>query len=338
VKYAMFLPGSDGPAMAGWARRIEDAGFDSLWQGELVNSSIIPLAAVSHAVSRIKLASGIALAFTRSPVMLAFCALDMDLLTGGRFILGLGVGSTARNNQWYAGRDAGRPVSQMREYIEVARLAMQAAQEGGPFSFDGEFYTVDARNMLRRPSAQPRPLVPIYVAAVRSRMAFLVGEMADGLVGSPLFSPRYLREFILPAVGEGLKKSARTRDQVEVLGQCVTIIEDDLAIAYRVARGMMLFQIWARIYDSLFEFHGFGDVVARVRAIQKGEAKGDPSDEISEEMVDAFCAVGPLERVRETVAEREGLLDTVILTVPFTGTTPQQQDQYRNRILKAFSQ
>jgi alkanesulfonate monooxygenase SsuD/methylene tetrahydromethanopterin reductase-like flavin-dependent oxidoreductase (luciferase family) len=180
MKYAMFLPGGSPEVLIDWAQKIEAAGFDSLWQGEIVNAALLPLAAVAPAVKKIKLGSGVVLDFTRSPVMLAFAALDLDFLSQGRFILDLGVAHQNRNNNWYAGHDAGKPVSQMREYLRVLRLIMEKAAKGGEIDFPGEFYRIHARNFFSRSTPQPRPQVPLYIAAVKPKMAALTGELADG--------------------------------------------------------------------------------------------------------------------------------------------------------------
>lgn len=337
MKHAMFLPGGSAEVMIDWARKFEAAGFDSLWQGELVNSALLPLAAVAPAVKKIKLGAGVVLAFTHSPVMLAFAALDLDFLSQGRFILGLGVAHQHRNNNWYAGRDAGKPVSQMREYLQVLRLIMDKAAKGGEVEFQGQFYQIHARNFFARSTPQPRPHVPLYIAAVKPKMAALTGELGDGLVGNPMFSPQHVRENIVPGLQAGLSKAGRKREDVEVLGQCFAVIDDDLATAYRIAAGAMMFSIWANIYDDIFAAHGFAETVAQVRAMQRTPERLQAIDLISREMVDAFCAVGPVDRVRAKVAEREGLLDTVILAVPATNTTREQQDYYRTKLLTAFA-
>ncbi|MBI3796247.1 MAG: hypothetical protein HY268_04655, partial [Deltaproteobacteria bacterium] len=118
---------------------------------------------------------------------------------------------------------------------------------------------------------------------------------------------------------------------------CFAVIDDDLSTAYRIGAGAMLFSIWAAIYDDIFAAHGFAETVARVRAMQRTPERLKAIELIPPEMVDAFCAVGAVERVRAKVKEREGLLDTVILAVPATSTTREQQDFYRNRLLEAFA-
>lgn len=337
MKYAMFLPSGPPEVLIDWAQKIEQAGFDSLWQSELVNSALIPLAAVAPAVKKVKLGTGVVLAFTQSPVMLAFAALDLDFLSSGRFLLGLGVAHPNRNNNWYAGHDAGKPVKQMREYLQVLRLIMEKAPKGGDVEFPGEFYRIHARNFFSRSNLQPRPLVPLYVAAVKPKMAALTGELGDGLIGNPMFSPKHVRENIVPALQAGLNKAGRKRSDIEVLGQCFAIIEDDLTTAYRIGAGAMLFSIWAAIYDDIFAAHGFAETVAQVRATQHTPERGKAIDLIPQEMIEAFCAVGPVDRVRTKVQERTGLLDTVLLAVPATNTTREQQDYYRHKLLDAFA-
>lgn len=337
MQHAMFLPNGSPEVMIDWARKIEAAGFASLWQGELTNSALLPLAAVAPAVKSIKLGAGVVLAFTHSPVMLAFAALDLDFLSNGRFTLGLGVGHQHRTNNWYAGRDAGKPVAQMREYLHVLRLIMDKASTGGEVEFQGEFYQLRSRNFFARSTPQPRPRVPLYLAAVKPQMARLTGELGDGLIGNPMFSPQHVRENIVPPLQVGLNKAGRKRTDLEVLGQCFTVVDDDLATAYRIGAGAMVFSVWALIYDDIFIAHGFADTVARVRALQRTPERMSAIDLIPPEMVDAFCAVGPVDRVRTKVREREGLLDTVVLGVPVTGTTREQQDFYRQRILAAFA-
>lgn len=337
MKYAAFLTGESPEEWIAWARRCEAAGFSSLWHGEVVNSALVPLAAVAPQTERIQLGTGVSLAFAHSPVMLAFAALDMDVASHGRFRLGLGVAHPNRNNNWYGGRDTGRTLAQIREYVGVVRAAMQVAQSGGAVDFQGAFYHVRARSFFARSVRQPRPTVPIYMAAVQRRMAALAAELCDGIVGNPLYSARHLREVVAPAVRDGLARGGRTRADLEVLGQCFTVIDDDLARAYRVGAGGLLFSIWAQIYDPIFREHGFDDVVQKVRAAQR-EGVANPADLIPPEMVDAFCAVGPVDRVRSSLKEREGLLDTVILAVPSGGgTPPDEQAHYRERILQAFS-
>ena len=119
MKQAMFLAVRPYDEMVAWALKYESAGFDSLWQAELTNSALIQLATLAPGLGSIKIGSGVPLAFNHNPVMLAFLAMHLDFPSQDKFILGLEVAHQNRNKNWYAGRDEGKPVSQMREYIEV---------------------------------------------------------------------------------------------------------------------------------------------------------------------------------------------------------------------------
>ncbi len=338
MRYGMFLTASNHREMVNWACKYESAGFDSLWQAELTNSALIPLAGVAPSTSTIKIGAGVVLAFNHSPVMLALQALDLDVLAGGRFILGLGAADRHRNNNWYGGRDGGKPVSQMREYVEVLRLAMDKMEAGGDLEYDGVFYQIAAKNFFARSIPRVRPRIPIYIAAVKPRMAAMTGELCDGLIGNPLFSPQHVQENILPPLKTGLDRAGRDRSAIEVLGQCFAIIDQDLAAAYRIAAGAMLFSIWAGAYDEIFAAHGFSEAVCQVRALGGTGKKDKGLDLIPRELIDAFCAVGPIDRVRGRLNERKGLLDTTILAVPNTGTSEEQRQHYRNKILESFSE
>ena len=114
-------------------------------------------------------------------------------------------------------------------------------------------------------------------------------------------------------------------------------LDDDLTTAYRIGAGAMMFSVWARIYDEVFAAHGFSETVEQVRSMQRTPDTDKAVELILDDMVDAFCAVGPIVRPRAKIDEREGLLDTTILTVPNTGTTQEQRDYYRDKILDAFT-
>jgi len=257
VKHAMFLAAGPHDEMIAWTKKYESAGLDSSWQAELTNSALIQLAAIAPSIGSIKIGSGVALAFNYSPVMLAFQAMELDFLSQGKFILGLGVAHQNRNNNWYAGRDEGKPVSQMREYIEVLELIMDKAPTVGEIDYQGKFYHLHARNFFARTTPQPRSRLPIYIAAAKPRMAVLKGELRDGLIGKPVFSPRHVRGHILPALKTGLDKAGRSRSDVEVLRQC-------------------------------FAAHGFAETVEQVRSLQRKPDTDKAVELIPNEMVDTF--------------------------------------------------
>src|SRR3954451_8014103 len=191
------------------ARQAEAAGIECVWMPELFRSSVTQATWVAAATERIGVGTGIAWAFTRSPFILAVTALDIDEMSGGRFRLGLGAGVERLNETWH-GVDYGRPAPHLRETIAALRLIMQTAPTGEPIRFAGDYHDIDIKGWIR-PHATAREAVPIYTAAVREGMARMAGDVADGLIGHPMCSLRWLDEVLVANFETGLARSSRER-------------------------------------------------------------------------------------------------------------------------------
>src|SRR4051794_18577929 len=181
--------------LADQARATEAAGIECVWTPELFRSSVTQATWIAAATERIGVGTGIAWAFTRSPFILAVTALDIDEMSGGRFRLGLGAGVKRLNETWH-GVDYGRPAPHLRETIEAVRLIMQKAPSGEPIRYEGTYHDIDIKGWVR-PHASVRETVPIYTAAVREGMARMAGDVADGLIGHPICSLRWLDEVLV---------------------------------------------------------------------------------------------------------------------------------------------
>lgn len=212
---------ADGAALAVEA---EAAGFDAIWATEFHNRDVYTwMAAMGQATSRIAIGSGIAYAFARPPVLVAAAAADVDEITGGRVILGLGTGTQRMNEDWY-GLPFSRPAARMAEAVQVIRAAWAAAS-GPRLRFEGQFWNLDIENYRR--SGLARPTIPIWVAGVNRLMSRTAGEVADGHIGHPLFSRRYIREVARPAVEDGIHRAQRPRDAFTFANYVICSIHDD---------------------------------------------------------------------------------------------------------------
>ena len=167
------LTGADPAGLAAFARAAEAAGFGRLWAPELHRSSTIPLAVAAAATDRIGIATGIALAFTRSPMVLALEALDLDELSGGRMTIGLGAGVRRLNADWHAA-PYDPPLRRMRETVAAVRELTAALAGGRDARAEGGLVGVDVRG-LRRPHVAPRAAIPVWLAAVLPGMTRLTG-------------------------------------------------------------------------------------------------------------------------------------------------------------------
>ena len=252
----------------------------------------------------IGIGTGITWAFTRSPFLLAVSALDIDEMSGGRFRLGLGAGVKRLNERWH-GAEYGRPAPHLRETVEATRLIMESANAGAPIRYEGTYHDIDIKGWTR-PHPAFREKVPIYVAAVGEGMARMAGDVADGVLGHLICSPRWLEEVMIPNFEKGLSRSGRERSSFDFIpGMCVAIAEDDSEVeaAYDAARKTLAFYATVRTYAPVFEIDGFGSEAEAVgNAFRAGDLAGVAAA-VTDEMVDTYCAVGTIDRVREKVGE-----------------------------------
>ncbi|HSJ18905.1 MAG TPA: LLM class flavin-dependent oxidoreductase [Solirubrobacterales bacterium] len=327
--------GGTAEELAEQARGAESAEIECVWAPELFRSSLIQAAWLAARTERIGVGSGIAWAFTRSPFIVAVSALDIDEMSQGRFRLGLGAGVKRLNESWH-GVEYGRPAPHLRETIEAVRMIMDKAHKGEPIRVQGEYHDIDIEGWVR-PHPPVRDTVPIYTAAVREGMARMAGDVADGLIGHPMCSMRWLDEVVVANFERGLERSGRNRAEFDFLPTVCCAIDDDERAAYEAARRTVAFYATVRTYMPLWEMHGFGDQAAGVGdAFRSGDLAG-MSSHVSDEMVDTYCAAGPLDKVRAHVAEVAKRADGLFLTPPTYFIAPEQLFEYQRRIIDAFA-
>src|SRR5690348_16063008 len=179
-----------------------------LFVAEAAHDPFVALTLASTATERIELGTSIAVAFARTPMELAYSAYDLQRLTGGRFVLGLGSQIKPHITRRYA-MPWSDPAGRMREYVEALRAIFASWQTGEPLAFAGEHY----QHTLMPPLFSPGPLdVPsprIWVAAVGPRMVDVAGGVADGIICHPLLSRSYLAEVLAPGVATARAANGR---------------------------------------------------------------------------------------------------------------------------------
>lgn len=327
--------GDSTAELAEQARDAEAAGVDCVWAVELFRSSLTQAMWLAAQTETIGVASGIAWAFTRSPMILALSALDIDEVSGGRFRLGLGAGVKRLNESWH-GVDYGRPAPHLRETVEVVRLIIEKAGDGEPIRYEGEYHDVDIKGWVR-PHAKVRDSIPIYTAAVQQGMARVAGDVADGMIGHPMCSMRWLDEVLVANFELGLTRSGRERASFDFLPTVCCAIDDDEAAALDAARRTVAFYATVRTYAPLWEMHGFGDAAAEVgNAFRRGDF-ASMADLIPDEMVETYAAAGPLDKVRERVEAVAERGDGIWFTPPTYFLAPEQIGEYQRRIVEAFA-
>jgi probable F420-dependent oxidoreductase len=320
--------------LAEQARAAEAAGIDCVWAVELFRSSLTQATWLAASTESVGVGTGIAWAFTRSAMILALSALDVDEISEGRFRLGLGAGVKRLNETWH-GVDYGRPAPHLRETVEAVRLIIDKAGTGEPIRYAGDYHDIDIKGWSR-PHAKVRDVIPIYTGAVQGGMARMAGDVADGLIGHPMCSLRWLDEVLVANFEEGLSRSGRERAGLDFLPAVCCAISDDEEVAYEAARRTICFYATVRTYMPLWEMHGYAATAAAVgEAFRRADFAAMPKL-IPDDMVDTYCAAGPLEKVRERVEQVAERGDGIWLGPPTYFIAPEEIAAYQRRIVESF--
>lgn len=300
-------------------RRAEEAGAETLWVSELHRSATGTAAALAAGTRQARVGTSIVLAFTRSPMVTALEALDLDELSGGRFVLGIGSGVQRLNEDWH-NVTFGKPVGHMREVVRNVRMFWHTCTTGEPIMADGEWEPMRIRG-YERPFAVTNPDIPIYLAAMGPHMTRLAGEIGDGWISHELCSPDYLSQRVLPDLDQGIGRAPnRTRADLDVVVSACCSVAPDAAVARRRAAGLVGFYATVRTYADFFAFHGLASDQQRViEAFRGGKGADHLTDEVSDAMVDALTMSGTRQDVAARIAGYEGVADTIKLSPPTHG-------------------
>jgi probable F420-dependent oxidoreductase len=330
--------GGRGPrrfrAAADLARRAEAAGFGAVWTGELYNrSATIPMAVLGAATDRIAIGSDIAYGVGRAPLIWAAEARDLDELTGGRIVLGLGNGTAGMMENWLD-TSGEAPAARMEELVTLLRKLWRLHE--GPVHHEGRFY----RLHLVPTADTPPPLrahLPIWTAGVGPRMVRAAGRVADGLVGHPMTTPRYLDEVVRPELARGAADAGRSLDGFVVKGMRMCAVDADVAAARRRIAFAIGQYAASRVYDRLFALHGWDGAQRRIRAAAKERNPAAMAAAVPEEAIDAIGIACRPADLPARVAEHAAGFDHLNLCAPPWGLRAEELETATEAILAALS-
>ena len=325
------LPASElVPLVQGW----EAAGVEGVWAPQIFGAPFAALAAAAAVTRRIKLGTGIALAFTRSPLETACSAIDLDHISEGRAVLGLGSSAQSQIEGSF-GMPYGKPLAHMREVVEQVRAVIAQGHSGELGKLEGTYATLDLTHFrLIRPAL--RPAIPIYLPAVFEKACEQAGEIADGLLGHPLWTTRWVREKVGRHVKLGLDRAGRARSDIAVNLMIFTVINPDRAEAIADARANIAFYTQSPQYLRYFAEIGFGREAQAIQAAFAAQDFAAMAKECPDEMVRAITVLGSADEVRAQIAERAEGADAITPVVPQFGIAPDKAAVYRQRIAEVF--
>lgn len=323
MKVDAMLRGNNPSEIAEDARARERAGFDGIWTTETNHDPFLPLVVAAEHTDRVQLGTAIAVAFARSPMTLAYTSHDLQVLSRGRFVLGLGSQVAAHVRHRFS-MPWSHPARRMREYVQALRAIWAAWNTGEPLRFRGEFYS----HVLMTPffSPPPSPWGPprVHLAAVGDQMTQVAGELCDGLLAHSFTTPTYLRERTLPALERGLREAGRTRGDVEV-GLSVFVVtgrtSEELVQAARAVREQIAFYASTPSYRAVLELHGWsvlGEELSRLARSGEPDVWRRMGELIDDTVLEAFAVVAEPDRVGAAILERfSGLVDRLSILAPY---------------------
>jgi probable F420-dependent oxidoreductase len=304
VKIDASLVGSKLSDSGTEAAHAEARGFDGAWSVESAHDPFLPLVLASQATERIELGTSVAIAFARNPMNVAQLAWDIQSLARGRFILGLGTQIRPHIEKRFS-MPWSKPVERLREFLLAIRAIWQAWQTGEELSFEGEFYTHNLMNPIFNPGPNEFGAPPIYCAGVGPRMVETVGEIADGFIVHPLYSPSFLASETIPALERGLAKRGRSRKDFPI--SCQTIVALGRTSAQIVAarqKARMALAYFASSFRSPMDHHGYGALHLELDQLRKTGAWGEMMNRIDDQLFDCFAVSGTPHDVGRTLRER----------------------------------
>jgi probable F420-dependent oxidoreductase len=298
--------GFDPDGIAEAARKAEDSGYDGVWTAETSHDPFLPIAVAAGATRNLEFGTGIAVAFARNPMNLAVLANDLQLLTKGRFMLGLGSQIKPHITKRFS-MPWSHPAPRMRELVLAIRAIWATWETGEKLDFRGEFYTHTLMTPFFVPGRNPYGNPKILLAAVGEMMTEAAGEVADGLLVHGFSTERYLREVSLPALERGAAKAGKTRADLTVSypGFVVTGATDaDVAVATKAVREQIAFYGSTPAYRPVLDLHGWGELQTQLNALSKQGEWVKMGELIDDEVLDAFAVVAPIDEVAERVKAR----------------------------------
>ncbi len=322
MKLDTFLPPTSPAEVPRLAEAAEAMGFDGLWIGETSHDSFLASALAAEHTERLDLGTAISLAFSKSPMALAYTAWDIQALASGRFILGLGSQVKGHMERRFSVPWV-PPRPKMREVILALRTIWGSWQDGEPLDFQGQHFAFNLMTPFFNPGPLEHPEIPIYLAGVNPGMARLGGELCEGLHVHPFHTVRYVQEVLRPAVEEGARQAGRSPEAVTFVAPVFVAIgasEEERDAALRLAADQVAFYASTRTYRRVLELHGHGAVGERLHKLSLqgrwDEMGGELPTEFLEEVV---LRAHPDDLVHALHAKYRGVLDRLSLYVPFDG-------------------
>lgn len=317
MRIGVTLPSRKGPISEVGAKafRAEQAGFQSVWSYEVYRNPFTLLSVAAANTEHVTLGTGLAAAFSRSPFAAANAAADIDDISGGRMLFGLGTGVPEFLRAFHS-TDAEHPLGRLSEYIDVLRLSWEYLATGQADRLEGQHYRFKAPRVNPWGERElPRQQIPIGLAAMGPKLIELAGRKADAWLGY-FTTQKYVDEFVREHLEIGARKAGRDSSQIEICAETVCSVSDDRELAMSRARKQVGFYATHSAGAQVAAMHGLQDAVNDLREgfLREGIAAFERTDD---RLVDLLSITGTPEEARQKLAQYEGFVDHIVLHAPY---------------------
>ena len=302
-------------------RDAESLGYDTVIAVETQHNPYLALAIAAQEPSKIELGTGIALCFTKSPVDTAYTAWDLQRMSGGRFVLGIGSQVKGHVTRRF-GMPWSKPAQRMKDYVGAMRACFHTWQTGEPINFRSEHYNISLMTPNFSPPPQAHPHIPILIAAVQSLMLQVAGEVCDGVRLHGIVTRKYLDQIAFPNLKKGFEKAGRPQSEWSNFqiggGGFLVAGKDKDAVAKGVEnmKSTIAFYGSTRSYRSSFEIDGWGDIAEHLHKLSVQQKWREMAQLVTEEMVHAFAAVGTYDEIAGAIKKRFAGINRLSFDMP----------------------
>lgn len=316
------VDGTSGGDLSGILEQVaiaEELGLDAVWSAETNRDPFLPLLLAAEHSGRLTVGTAVAVAFARTPMTVAVLANDLQTLSSGRFILGLGSQIKAHVERRFA-MPWSQPAARMREFVCALQAIWSSWQDGSRLDFRGDFY----QHTLMTPVFSPGPgewgPPPVFIAAVGPLMTRVAAQVADGVIVHGFTTERYLREVTMPTIEAALEQSGRGRDRFTVCypGLLATgSTQEQLDRAMAAVRAQIAFYGATPAYRVVLELHGWGELHDELHRLSVARDWGAMTELVDDEVLHTFAVVGEPELAADQIQARFGdLVDRYTLSTP----------------------
>ena len=317
-------PEPDWTTLGAQVREAGALGYDTVVAVEVQHDPYLMIAIAAQEPSTVELGTSIALAFTKSPAATAYTAWDLQRMSGGRLVLGLGSQVKGHITRRF-GMPFTRPAQRMKDYVGAMRACWDSWQNGAPLDFRSEHYNLSLMTPNFAPPPLKHPRIPVLIAAVQEHMLQVAGEVCDGVRLHGICTRRYLDEIAFPNLRKGFARSGRPAaewENFQISGGgflCTAPDADSLARAVEKMKETIAFYGSTRSYRASFELDGWTDRAEQLHRLSVQQKWREMPQLVSEEMVHAFAAVGTYRDIAAVMKKRLAGVNRLDFEIPIRG-------------------